>query len=148
MSGTEVARAAAGGWSWPMAVRVGLASALLLLGAPALADDFGPPPVVPPLIVVPGYAPTACYPEVRIFETLKYGPTDICRLRMKYRPGRLECYQIVDQVCGSFLANGQWFEGRNIVSTNVVPCPDGPPQPMCPQLGADGILNRRSLRYR
>jgi hypothetical protein len=120
--------------------------ALLLVAAPAGGQYVGPP-FGQPLIVVPGYPPTSCFPELRIFDSLKYGPTTLCRQNMKYRPGALECYQIVDQVCGTFLANGQWFEGRNLVSSTVIPCPDGPPQPMCPQLGPDGI-RRRSLRYR
>jgi len=123
-----------------------LLGSLLGSGGP-VAAQFGPP-INQPLIVVPGYPPTNCYLEPRIFDSLKYGPTTLCRENMKYRPGALECVQIVDQVCGSYLLNGQWIEGRNTMTTSVVPCPYGPPQPMCPQIGADGIRNRRSLRYR
>jgi len=113
--------------------------------APAQAQFYGVPPYNQPLYVVPGYPPSSCYSEVRIFETLKYGPTTLCRQNMKYRPGSLECVQIVDQVCGSYQLNGQWIEGRSIATTNVVPCPQGPPQPMCPQLGGTGIRGRRSF---
>jgi hypothetical protein len=144
MADADRARSGVGGPTLP----AWLIGALLVVATPAGAQYFGPPPYGQPLIVVPGYPPTSCYPEVRIFDSLKYGPTTLCRQNMKYRPGRLECFQILDQVCGSYLANGQWFEGRNIATTTVVPCPDGPPQPMCPQLGADGIRDRRSLRYR
>lgn len=119
-----------------------------LVAAPAQAQYFVTEPLNPPLsplYAVPGYPPPSCYSEVRIFDTLKYGPTTLCRQNMKYRPGSLECVQIVDQVCGSYQVNGQWIEGRNIVTTNVIPCPQGPPQPMCPQLGGTGIRGRRSF---
>jgi len=122
---------------------IALAALLLLAGPVAAQFD---PPIGQPLLIVPGYAPTNCRLQPRIFESLKYGATTVCRVSMKYRPGALECAQFLDQICGTFTTTGQWIEGYTTVTTNFLPCPGGPPPPMCPQIGAGGL--RRGLRYR
>ena len=101
---------------------------LALVVGPARA---GPPIVVPvPVPVNPSY----CWPELKLFDTLRYGPVDFCRKRLAYAPGRLECAQVSEQVCWVLLADGQWILTRSPVGTQVIPCPDGPEPPVCPRL--------------
>ena len=60
--------------------------------ATARAEDVIPrgPILVPGGVPNPGY----CWAELKLFDTLRYGPFDFCRKRLAYRPGRLECAQI------------------------------------------------------
>lgn len=98
-----------------------------------LRADHRPPVIVP--VPVPVH-PTHCWPEVKLFDTLRYGPVDFCRKRLAYRPGRLECAQVTEQVCWVLL-DGQWTRTRSPVVTHVIPCPDGPEPPVCPRLTFD-----------
>lgn len=87
------------------------------------------PVVVPGGVTNPGY----CWPEVKLFETLRYGPVDFCRKRLAYRPGRLECAQVAENVCWVLLGV-QWTMTRTTAREYVIPCPDGPEPPVCPRM--------------
>ena len=85
---------------------------------------------VPPLVQPPSY----CWLDVRLFDTLRFGPMNFCRRNLRYRPGALECYQFLDQVCATFVPTGGWVTGRNSVDLQVLPCPEGPEPPVCRRL--------------
>ena len=108
-----------------------LAVATLLAVAPAHADHTFPrgPIVVPGGVATPGY----CWSEVKLFDTLRYGPVDFCRKNLAYRPGRLECAQVGENVCWVLLGV-QWTLTRTPMSQYVIPCPDGPAPPVCPRM--------------
>jgi hypothetical protein len=97
---------------------------------PARPTPF-PPPAATPYPLLP---PSWCWIEVRLFDTLRYGPIDVCRKRLRYRPGALECYHIVDRVCATVLPDGQVLNGRTPTSREVVPCPAGVEPPVCRRL--------------
>jgi hypothetical protein len=117
---------------------------MLVAAASAFATGAGPRPLpgVPlPPGGVPGTAlpqfgppPAWCWVEVRLFDSLRTGPIDFCRKNLRYRPGALECYRIVDNVCASLMNTGQWATGRTPVTRSVLPCPRGPQPPVCRQL--------------
>ena len=87
-----------------------------------------------PILVPGGVAnPGQCWAEVKLFDTLRYGPVDFCRKRLAYRPGRLECAQVAENVCWVLLG-AQWTLTRTPVQQYVIPCPDGPEPPVCPRL--------------
>ena len=79
---------------WPASV-----VAVALLAGAALADPRRPV-VPPPVVVAPGTVPPPayCWPETKLFDTLRYGPVDLCRKKLRYRPGRLECAQVDENV--------------------------------------------------
>ena len=118
--------------------RLAIAALLVapLLGVPALAHQIPPGLVQPPPAVVPFVVPTpsTCWIDIRLFDTLRYGPVDFCRENLRYSPGRLECYQITDQVCATLTPDGQWVEGRTPLERQVFHCPPGPPPPVCRRL--------------
>lgn len=124
--------------------RLALATGLLVLAARADASGVGAAPGLPPALPPPGVPfyglpplappPAWCWVEVRLFESLRTGPVDYCRRRLRYRPGALECYRIVDNVCMAPTAAGQWITGRSPLRREVIPCPRGPEPPMCRQL--------------
>jgi hypothetical protein len=111
----------------------GAVLALVVLLAVATADaQVGVPPgpiVVPGGVANPGY----CWAEVKLFDTLRYGPMEYCRKRLAYRPGRLECAQVGETVCWVRVGL-QWTLTRTPVQQYVIPCPDGPEPPVCPRL--------------
>lgn len=120
-----------------------LALGAVLAALPAARAE--PPPVPPVLLPRPGGvppfawpelapAPAWCWIETRLFDSLRTGPIDFCRKRLRYRPGALECYRIVDHVCLTFTAAGQWFSARTPVTREVIVCPRGPEPPVCRQL--------------
>ena len=110
-----------------LAVLIGVLAAV----ATARADHAIPrgPIIVPGGVANPAY----CWPEVKLFDTLRYGPVDFCRKRMAYRPGRLECAQVGENVCWVLLGF-QWTLTRTPTNEYVIPCPDGPEPPLCPRL--------------
>jgi hypothetical protein len=120
--------------------RARLLSGLLLLGSiTAGLVHAGSPnatPVPAPLlpVPVPVLPPSYCWLDVRLFRTLRLGPVDFCRRNLRYRPGALECYQFLDQVCATYVPASGWVTGRNVVNTEVFPCPAGPEPPVCRQL--------------
>lgn len=113
---------------WLLAILV-----LGLLGSGAVADPGRPN--LPPTVVVPGGVanPAYCWPEVKLFDTLRYGPVDLCRKRLAYRPGRLECAQVDENVCW-VLIGAQWTLTRTPSLTRTIPCPEGIEPPVCPRL--------------
>lgn len=115
----------------PRGIRAALALVTLLAVATAHADHAIPrgPILVPGGAANPGY----CWSEVKLFDTLRYGPVDFCRKRLAYRPGRLECAQVGESVCWVLLGT-QWTLTRTPMSQYVIPCPDGPAPPVCPRL--------------
>ena len=79
----------------------------------------------------PGPLPSSCWIDTRIFYTLRLGPVPFCRRHLRYRPGALECYQFLDQVCLTVDPVVGWVSSRNPIDTSVFPCPDGPEPPVC-----------------
>ncbi len=121
---------------------IGVALALLLAtGRAVLAEPLPGPPLVLPPAGMPFYGlpplappPAWCWVEVRLFESLRTGPIDYCRRRLRYRPGALECYRIIDNVCLAPTAAGQWITGRSPIRREVLRCPAGPEPPVCRRL--------------
>jgi hypothetical protein len=111
-------------------MRRAILTALLLAGI-AHAE---PPP---PRTWVPNWFDPAagyCWADVRVFESLRHGPFEYCRQKLKYTPGKPECFQITDQVCVSLLPNGLWGDARaNVVRQRFV-CPRAPEPPVCRRL--------------
>ena len=111
---------------------------LLLAGAaatePGRAGAANATPVPAPVQPVPVPAPSYCWLDVRLFNTLRYGPVDFCRRNLRYRPGALECYQFLDQVCATAVPTSGWITSRSPVNTQVFACPYGPEPPVCRQL--------------
>lgn len=91
-----------------------------------------PVPVVPVPVPVP--PPSSCWVDVRLFETLRLGPVDFCRRNLRYRPGKLECYRFIDQVCMTWVPGGGWVSSRGSIDVQVFPCPGGPEPPVCRRL--------------
>jgi hypothetical protein len=112
-------------------MKLGAGVALLVLVGLAHAEHA----VVPgPILVPQGVTnPAYCWPEVKVFDSLRRGPIDYCRKRLAYRPGRLECAQVAENVCWVLLGT-QWTLTRSPVTEHLVPCPDGPEPPVCPRL--------------
>jgi hypothetical protein len=109
-----------------------LLSLIVLVGvATAYAQNAIPrgPILVPGGVPNPGY----CWSELKLFDTLRYGPVDFCRKHLAYRPGRLECAQVGESVCWVLLG-AQWTLTRTPLNQYVIPCPDGPEPPVCPRL--------------
>ena len=98
--------------------------------AVALGSAHAEPTVVVPVPVNPSY----CWPEVKFFDTLRYGPVPFCRRKLAYAPGRFECAQVSEQLCWVLLSDGQWILTRSPIGTQVIQCPDGPEPPVCPRL--------------
>ena len=82
--------------------------------------------------------PFPCEEELMIFESLRYGAFDYCRLHLRYRPGTSDCLRIILPTCNVFqpeaprrMVQGRadWVlrgHGERII------CPPGPPPPSCP----------------
>jgi hypothetical protein len=105
--------------------------AVLVAGAPVRAEHDG----IPGAIIVPGGVvnPSYCWPEVKLFDSLRSGPVDFCRKHLAYRPGRLECAQVEENVCWVLLGT-QWAQTRTPVTHRVLACPEGPQPPVCPRM--------------
>jgi hypothetical protein len=104
----------------------------------AAAADGAGPPARPLPVAVPAplqYPPPSwCWLDVRLFTSLRLGPVDYCRRRLRYRPGRLECFRFLDQVCATWVPGAGWVTARNVIDTQVLACPEGPEPPVCRQL--------------
>ena len=112
----------------PPSVAVILLPALLLTAAPARAG--GPPTPVE----VPGIV-TGCTDDVRLYRTLASGTMDFCRGHLRYVPGALDCYRVVDRVCSVFLpATSEWTDTRFPEVRIPFTCPEGPEPPVCRRL--------------
>jgi hypothetical protein len=110
-----------------------VAVALIVLTAASATAAPNATPVPAPLQVVPTPvpAPSYCWLDVRLFYTLRLGPVPLCRRHLRYRPGALECYQFLDNVCATFVPSSGWLQSRSPISTQVVECPAGPEPPVC-----------------
>jgi len=97
------------------------------LAAPNATPVPAPVPIVPGTVPGPSY----CWLDVRLFNTLRLGPVPFCRRHLRYRPGALECYQFLDQVCATAFPNSGWVQSRSPISTQVIACPAGPDPPVC-----------------
>jgi len=100
------------------------------------AADRGPAIIVVPRGPVYPYAQTlSCWSDVRLFETLRDGYFPYCREKLRYRPGALECFQLLDQVCTVLMPGSlQPVETRSMLNRQVIPCPEGPQPPVCRRL--------------
>ncbi len=109
-------------------VRATVAAAVVALLAGG-AGAWLPPPVVEP------YAPPfGCYQDVQIFNSLKYGDFDFCRLKLRYSPGRAECLRILISTCNLVGPGTRRFGppgGLEGYAERIV-CPPGLPPPTCP----------------
>lgn len=107
------------------------ASALLLaclLGGTAGAQE------VPGIVVAPGIV-TECREKARLFQSLTSGTVDYCRGHLRYVPGALDCYQVIDRVCWVFLpATGEWTDTYSPRERLPFPCPAAPVPPVCRRL--------------
>ena len=81
----------------------------------------------------PSPAPAAESKEVVDPRVARLLPVDFCRKNLAYRPGRLECAQVGENVCWVLLG-AQWTLTRTPMSQYVIPCPDGPAPPVCPRM--------------
>src|SRR5262245_44403972 len=100
-----------------------------MAGRPAAADPVPLPPVSN--FAVPGW----CWPETRLFDSLKNGTVNYCRGHLRYEPGALDCFFVADQVCWLLQpANGEWVQTRSLGSPIAFPCPDAPEPPVCPRM--------------
>lgn len=124
---------------------IALAASLLLGSSVAGAFDLPRPrtqsmppqmPFVQPFVQP---APSYCWIAARVFDTLRNGPFDYCRRKLRYRPGALECFTFTDQVCAVLLPSGEWTETRNVITRQPFPCPRGPEPPVCRRLDMMGV---------
>jgi hypothetical protein len=127
-----------------------LALAVLLLAAGDGGEARGGEPYGHPPRYDPYPYPFLCDEEVMIFESLKYGEFDYCRLHLRYQPGRADCLRILLPTCNVFQpeapnrsfhgSRADWLlrgRGERIV------CPPGPPPPSCPAGFPAGPIPRR-----
>jgi hypothetical protein len=100
---------------------------LLLLGV------LTAPPVLPAQSVPP--VVTECWEDVRLFETLAAGTFDYCRGHLRYAPGALDCYRLIDRVCLVYLPlTGELTDARSPRTRYAFACPVGPAPPVCRRL--------------
>ena len=111
----------------PVPVRVALLAALLVFaGATAMRAQPYPTFPVPAL---------ECHDDVRLFPRLAGGNFDYCRSHLRYVPGALDCYQVVDRVCLVWLpGSSEWTEARSTREHLPIRCPEGPEPPVCRRL--------------
>jgi hypothetical protein len=108
-----------------MAMRV-VGLLFLVLARPAAAQG--------PLLPFPEVV-TGCWEDARLFESLRSGTLDYCRRHLRYVPGALDCYRVIDRVCTVFVpATGEWTEARAPRARIAFPCPRGPLPPVCRRL--------------
>jgi hypothetical protein len=75
-----------------------------------------------------------CDEEVQIFNSLKYGDFDFCRLHLRYKPGATDCLRIVVTTCNAVEPDGDRRRLRRESDGQAqrIVCPPGPPPPSCP----------------
>ena len=89
---------------------------------------------VPGLVTVPGFI-TECREDARLFQSLGSGTVDYCRGHLRYVPGTLDCYRVIDRVCSVFLpATAEWTDTYFPRARIPFPCPDAPMPPVCRRL--------------
>jgi hypothetical protein len=78
---------------------------------------------------------TECWEDVRLFETLAAGTFDYCRGHLRYAPGALDCYRLIDRVCVVYLPlTGELTDARSPRTRYPFACPAGPAPPVCRRL--------------
>ena len=78
---------------------------------------------------------TSCWIEPHWFETLRDGPIDFCKRSLRFRPGKVDCLAVTDEVCWAFnQLTGEWTTFRNARREQLIVCPSGPEPPTCPRL--------------
>ena len=90
---------------------------------------------LPPPVTAPYFAPFGtCYQDVAIFNSLKHGDFDFCRLKLRYRPGRAECLRIIISTCNLVIpgTRSKGPPGGLEGYAERIVCPPGPPPPTCP----------------
>ena len=101
------------------------ATALLLsvlVAAPAVAQDVLPVPIV-------------CWDDVRVFDSFTSGTVDYCRAHLRYLPGALECYRMIDRICSVYFPlSGEVTDLRQPRTRIPFPCPTWPEPPVCRRL--------------
>jgi hypothetical protein len=110
---------------------VGRVWAAVLLGCllEGVARGFEPPLLPPPGVV------TECHDDVQLFQSFVSGTVDYCRGHLRYVPGALDCYQVVERVCSVFLpASAEWTDTYYPRARVPFPCPDAPEPPVCRRL--------------
>lgn len=109
--------------------------AALLLGSATGAGATFTHYVPEGVIVVPQQPyPAACWVDVRTFHSMRYGEMPYCRENLRYRPGTLECFEIIDRVCSIVTAQAQLVDARTPVQRRRIVCPAGPRPPVCRRL--------------
>ena len=89
---------------------------------------------------LPGVLPgvgflTECREDVQLFQSLTSGTVDYCRGHLRYAPGALDCYRVIDLVCSVFLpATSEWTNTYTPRERIPFPCPEAPPPPVCRRL--------------
>ena len=102
-----------------------LALTVMLAGAARAQEPF----LVPPAIV------TECRDDVRLFDSLATGTVDYCRAHLRYVPGALDCYQVIDRVCLVYLpGTAEWTDTHLPRARIPFPCPYAPEPPVCRRL--------------
>jgi hypothetical protein len=97
---------------------------------PGVGHAHGPSPAVE----LPGVV-TECEDDVRLFRSLASGTVDYCRGHLRYVPGALDCFRVVDRVCSVFLpATAEWTDTRLPRVRIPFACPDAPEPPVCRRL--------------
>ena len=101
--------------------------ACLLGGRASAHEPFG--------ILTPGGIVTECREKARLFQSLTAGTVDYCRGHLRYVPGALDCFQVIDRVCLVFLpATAEWTDTYSPRERIPFPCPAGPVPPVCRRL--------------
>jgi hypothetical protein len=93
-----------------------LLSLIVLVGvATAYAQNAIPrgPILVPGGVPNPGY----CWAELKLFDTLRYGPFDFCRKRLAYRPGGSSARRSARASAGCSSAGSGRSRARRTTST-------------------------------
>ena len=114
-------------------VRSAAMSVLLATLAVAHAGPVVAPRHVP--VPVPDAVLTDCRENVRLFDSLAAGTFDYCRGHLRYVPGAVDCFRLIDRVCLVYLpASGEFTDTHYPQTRFPFPCPDGPPPPVCRRL--------------
>jgi hypothetical protein len=115
----------------PSTLRVQL-TAILMLGCLLAPAARAHQPTL--LLPAPGIV-TECREDVRLFQSLASGTVDYCRAHLRYVPGALDCYRVIDRVCWVFLpATSEWTDTYSPRARIPFPCPDAPVPPVCRRL--------------
>jgi hypothetical protein len=118
------------------AMSVLLATLAVAHAGPVVAPRHVPVPVPTPVPVpVPDAVLTDCRENVRLFDSLAAGTFDYCRGHLRYVPGAVDCFRLIDRVCLVYLpASGEFTDTHYPQTRFPFPCPDGPPPPVCRRL--------------